>query len=510
MDSRAQKLWQRGIANFQLGNMEAAQANFETFLAREPESGPGLFRLSLVHARCGRFLAAIELGREALTQAPDQIEVLTHLARCHLACGQPEAARTLATRALSLSRDNPVALDSLGVVMTRLDEQALAMELFDQAIALDDSQASLYFNRGLAQKQFGMVEGAERDFESCLALSPTHAKAHWALATLRTQDLASNHLARLRGQLEMKADSAADEEYLALALFKELDDMSDVDGAGQALARGIASRRQRALVSMLERRERIDALISGCNKTLFRPPAQAKAGPAPLFIFGMPRSGVALLGNLLSRHSKIHHLGLQPVFARLLSRQIGRDSSRTFDTTAFEQCGALDFEELGRLYLAEVTSSSGKNLILCECHPMNFQLAGFIASALPRARMLNLVRDPLDNCLSILGHAGGDAGLPSHSPGELAASYLDYQRLMQHWHKVLPDRIMDVDYESLVEKPEMVLRVICSFLGIRYASTLRMGLQLHQRSIGRGARYAAQFPEMKSGLEAPAMKSLIA
>lgn len=490
--------------------MEAAQANFETFLAREPESGPGLFRLSLVHARRGRFLSAIDLGGRALSQAPDQVEVLTHLARCHLACGQPEAARTLATRALALPRENPVALDSLGVVMTRLDEQALAMELFDRAIALDASQSSIYFNRGLAQKQFGLVDGAERDFESCLALSPAHAKAHWGLATLRTQDLASNHLARLRARLEWRAESAADEEYLALALFKELDDMADLDGAGQALDRGIASRQRRGLVSRRERHERADALISVCEKTLFRPPAQAKAGPAPLFIFGMPRSGVALLGNLLSRHSKIHHLGFQPVFSRLLSQQLGRDSSRTFDASAFEQCDALDFEELGRRYLSSVTTAAGRNLILCECQPMNFQFAGFIARALPRARMLNLIRDPMDTCVSILGHAGGDAGLASHDPGGLAADYLDYQRLMQHWHRVLPDRIMDVDYESLVERPEMVLRVICSFLEIRYGSTLRMGLQLHQRSIGRGYRYAARFPELESGLESLDRKSLTA
>jgi len=490
--------------------MDAAQVNFETFLAREPESGPGMFRLSLVHARRGRFLAAIDLGRRALAESPDQIEVLTHLARCHLACGQPEAARTLATRALALPRDNPVVLDSLGVVMTRLDEQALAMELFDQAIALDAGQASMYFNRGLAQKQFDLVEGAERDFEKCLLLSPAHAKAHWALATLRTQDLASNHLGRLKARLALTAGLAADEEYLSLALFKELDDMSDLDGARQALERGIASRHGRAVVSRRERQDRTDALVSVCEDTVFLPAPPVKAATAPLFVFGMPRSGVALLGSLLSRHSKIHHLGLQPVFSRLLSQQLGRDSSRAFEAKEFEQCGTLDFEELGRRYLAEVTSAAGKQLIICECHPMNFQLAGFIARALPRARMLNLVRDPLDNCMSILGFAGGDASLPSHDPGELAASYLDYQRLMQHWHRVLPGRIMDVDYESLVEKPEMVLRVICSFLGIRYASTLRMALHLHQRSIGRGLRYASRFPELVAGLEVPGRKSLTA
>ena len=79
-----------------------------------------------------------------------------------------------------------------------------------------------------------------------------------------------------------------------------------------------------------------------------------------------------------------------------------------------------------------------------------------------------------------------DSSLPGDDPEALAAYYVDYLRLMHHWHDVLPGRMMEVTYESLVDKPEMILRVVCSFLGIRYASSLRLGLQLHQRSQAPG------------------------
>jgi len=478
--------------------MEAAQANFEALLAREPGSGPVRFRLSIVHARRGRLLTAIALAEQALSDEPDRIEVLTHLARCHLLCGHPEAARRLATQALSLPRKQPAALDSLGVVLTRLDEPVLAMELFDQAIALDPDQASRYFNRALAHKQFGQSDAAERDLESCIALKPGHAKAHWMLSTLRTQDLGCNHLQRLRAQLDRTDRSPGEQELLALALFKELDDLADVSAAALALQRGIASR---GAASTRDAPGATDALIAVCDEGFSRPRPLAKGGAAPVFILGMPRSGVALLGKLLSRHSKLQHLGFQPVFSRLLSQELGRDPTRRFDAEMFEQCRAIDFESLGRRYLAEVSPAAGKQLVICESHPMNFQLAGFIARALPGARMLHLMRDPIDNCVSILGHAGAETRLPDHDPAQLAACYREYQRLMQHWHQVLPDRIFDVSYESLVEKPEMVLRVVCSFLGIRYGSALRMGLQLHRRSIGRGARYAPYLPGLAAGLD---------
>jgi hypothetical protein len=86
--------------------------------------------------------------------------------------------------------------------------------------------------------------------------------------------------------------------------------------------------------------------------------------------------------------------------------------------------------------------------------------------------------------------------MPAHEPGRLASTYLDYRRLVLHWGKLMPGRIMDVSYESLVERPETVLRVVCASVGLRYGSALRTGLDLHPRGIGRGARYFQHLPAL--------------
>jgi hypothetical protein len=140
----------------------------------------------------------------------------------------------------------------------------------------------------------------------------------------------------------------------------------------------------------------------------------------------------------------------------------------------------------------------GKPLVVCESRPMNFQLAAFIARALPGARFVHVAREPVDNCLSVLARPGGETSLPSHDTGRLASAYLDYRRLMLHWDRLLPGRMFEVSYESLVEKPETVLRVLCAFLGIRYGSALRTGLMLHARGIGRGARYLGRLPALRA------------
>lgn len=495
MDSRAGKLWQRGMSHFQLGNMEAAQANFESFLSREPHSGPGRFRLSLVLARRGRQQAALVLAEQALATEPERLELLAHRARCLLACGLIEPARAVTLHALSLPRTSPIVMDALAVVLTRLEEQSLALDLFDQAIALDPGQPSLYFNRALARRQFRQSDGAEQDLRTCLALNPMHAKAHWALAGLRKRDDPA-HRAELQSRLDLPM-AGVERELTSLALFRALDNLGDPVAAWPALRAGIASRQPHA--GDLPKAW-ADVLVATCDERFVRAPAATSPPAAPIFIFGMPQSGVALFGSLLSRHSGVQHLGQSQAFAPLLSRALGRDTQRPFQSGDFAHLDQIDCDALGRDFLAASGSARRKPLLVCESRPMDFQLAGVIARALPGARLLHVRRDPLDTCVSILAQASGELALPSGDPSALARYYLQYHRLMQHWHQMLPGRLMDIDYESLVAKPDMVLRVVCSFLGIRYGSSLRMGLSLHTRSIGRGRRYAGQLPELDSGL----------
>jgi tetratricopeptide (TPR) repeat protein len=499
MDSRAEKLWHRGVVHFRQGAMEAAHASFEAFLAREPGSGPGWFRLSLVEARQGRHALAATRAEHSLALDPGHPEVLSHLARCLLRAGAPERARAIAMQALALPRDKPVVLDSLAGVLTRLDEPALALELFDRAIELDPDHASLYFNRALAHRQFGQAEAAERDLEACLARHPGHPKAHWALATLRTQDLAGNHVPRLRRLLDNAMP--AQEEVLALALFKELDDLGDTPAAAQALARGLAARTRRRSTDgtpVAAHAALVDEMLASVDARWLRA-AEASCEAAPVFVVGLPRSGVSLLGGLLSRHPRLHWLGTQQAWGRRLQAAFGAEG-RTLAAGDSERIATLDFNRLGRDYLADVLPAGAKPPIACESTPLDYLQVGFIARALPQARFLHLVRDPVDTCASILFQPGQDHGLAIGDGATAAAWHADYARLMRHWHELLPGRIMDVSYESLVEKPEMMLRVLCSFLGIRYAAALRMGLKLHARSIGRGHRYLAQLPGLGEAL----------
>ena len=51
---------------------------------------------------------------------------------------------------------------------------------------------------------------------------------------------------------------------------------------------------------------------------------------------------------------------------------------------------------------------------------------------------------------------------------ELGEYYLNYQRMMDHWHDVLPGFVLDVNYEEVVGDLETQVRRILDFCGLPF------------------------------------------
>jgi len=93
------------------------------------------------------------------------------------------------------------------------------------------------------------------------------------------------------------------------------------------------------------------------------------------------------------------------------------------------------------------------------------QLVGLdkFASALPRARIIHLVRDPMDTCYAVFKTLFNQAYSYSYDLDELADYYIAHRRLMDHWHRVLPGAILDVAYEDIVADQEREARRILAW-----------------------------------------------
>ncbi len=162
----------------------------------------------------------------------------------------------------------------------------------------------------------------------------------------------------------------------------------------------------------------------------------------PIFILGMPRSGTTLLEQIISYHSEVYgggELDFLPTAINLNENQIENNLE-------------LALDKIRHNYLFNLNKLSKKNLITDKL-PANFKHIGIILEAIPEAKIIHLCRNPMAVCWSnyksnFLSNGGMEY---SHKQEDIAEFYIEYHELMLFWNKKYSGKIINLDYEKLVQ-----------------------------------------------------------
>ncbi|MCX2980994.1 sulfotransferase [Halieaceae bacterium IMCC14734] len=215
---------------------------------------------------------------------------------------------------------------------------------------------------------------------------------------------------------------------------------------------------------------------------------------APVFLVGMPRSGTKLLRDLLNRHPNIRipetesvilpmlvkewpdfgDLSVEANFDKFFSRvskqlffEYLRQDNRPMTQVMWksyiqEYTPAGIFEALVR---ADTNNRYGSDIIWGDKSPSYINHVGLIADIYPRARVIHIVRDVRDYCLSISKAWGKNKYRASYRWGQSVTKGRVEGR-------VLGERYLQVNYETLIESPEVVLRSICNMLELEFSAEM--------------------------------------
>jgi Flp pilus assembly protein TadD len=450
-----------------------------------------------VHGIAG--VACLELGqpdeaagylRRASELDPARADFATLHAKAACALGSHGEAMGAVDRALALHPSDPMTLDTLGIVCVRMQSHEKAALAFRRAVALAPDHAPFRFNLATALIGLGDVEAAEIELERCIALAPRYWNPHLALAQLRRQTPERNHLTRLLPLLEGNSTDPGARTYLNMALSKEFDDLGEHSRAYAHLVQAKASARLRVRY----RAEEDEVLFSQLMQSFpDRPPAPAgDPSEEPIFVVGMPRSGTTLVERILSCHPQVHGAGELQNFANTLQRISGHRGSFIADPQAMADIERLDWKALGAGYISSTRPGTGHTPRFVDKLPHNFLFIGFIARALPNAKIVCLRRDPVDTCLSNFRQLfEPDAAHFGYSFDLLDTGryYLLFDRLMRHWKRIFPGRILELQYENLVADQESATRQLLDFCGLSWNDAC---LQFHENTAPVATLSAAQ------------------
>lgn len=449
-------------------NWQAAHAGFSRVVEREPLHAEAMLHLCHLEARAGHYRASRDWAvRAAASDRPMPAESTCRLVRRLRGFSEATALRAFVSRLLDDPRAPHAVLVESAWQLSSLNDLDLAQRCVDKvlSVAPHDPTASLVRGHLLAHR--GRVDEAGRQLAAVVRRSPRLAIGWWLLSRLRTQDARSNHVAPLRALLRTPGIKPSDVAVYARALHKELDDLGDHAGAWQALELLCRSSRTAWRYDRTRNRAIFDALVDWPTTAAGMPFAEEDA-TTPIFIVGMHRSGTTLLEQLLDGSPEVRALGELDDFAAAMRDATDHPCAGTLDRATVERSVDVDFAGVGRRYMQGLQWRLGEERLFTDKHPANFLNIGFILRALPRARILHLVRDPVETCFSNLRELFFGINSYAHDQLDLADYFLQYRRLMAHWHSAFPGRILDVSYAGLTGDTEATMRDVAGHCGIAY------------------------------------------
>lgn len=348
------------------------------------------------------------------------------------------------------------------------NRQELAIEFLDEAYRADPDYPPTLVSRGQVLTYLGRLDEARRCFERCIKRAPELPQAYWHLAHIRKASRNDNQIDALRRRLHQAQSGSDAKALLSFALHKELDDLGDFAGAWQALVEGCNAKRAMLGYDRAESRRLFDELHDWRPKTGHDTDSGGHGRTRPIFILGMHRSGTTLLEQMLDASEDVICTGELYDFTTAMRYATDHHCRGVIDREIVVRARDIDFREVGKRYLDGLQWRVGTARAFTDKLPSNFLNLGFICEALPDARILHMVRDPVEVCFSNLRELFSDANPYSYDQDELAEWYQLYARLMQDWESRYPGRILNVAYSELVADPRRTMKAVAEFCGIDY------------------------------------------
>lgn len=472
------------------GDWPAVRRLASGFVSAPSTAAEAQFLLGLADAQDGRVSAGLARMEAAVAQHPTA-EYHAQQARLLILLRRDADAHAAACAAEALGPTDALTLDTIGNIYTRLGDHDAARRCFEPAVALAGDNIEFRYNLAMALGFVGRVVEAAAQHEIILAQAPTNGRAHYALSGLAKASREHNHIDRLTAVLAQRL-SADDALRVRYALAKEHEDCGDAAAAFRQLDAANTVHRAQIGYDFAGDAAIFDAIEAGFARPGFFP-GDSDIVEAPIFIVGIPRTGTTLVDRILSSHANVHSAGELQAMPLAVKQLAGTRSRRVTDPETIAASGALSPAAVGAAYLAHARqhrrSQAGRFI---DKLPANFLYVGYIARALPAARIVCLRRHPIDTVWSNYKNLFASTSpyyAYSHDLLDTARYYARFDRLMAFWERLLPGRVLQLSYEALVADQEAESRRLFAHCGLAWTDA---ALAFHTNSAAVATPSAAQ------------------
>lgn len=417
--------------------------------------------------------------------------------------GLHEEALIILNQLLLTAPHQPSLLYQRGVALRSLGSIDLAMTSF--RAALKYAPASGDINAAIANGYLtqGNVEKAKCYYKKSFTIDPNHPVCLMNLVKMGDYREESPIIQKLLALYEDANIPSANRPPVCFALGNYYEKKNDRKRAFSYYQEGNqAAARLYPDYKIETDCERIDHIIE-----VFTPELLKTLSPvgnpheAPIFILGMPRSGTTLVEHILSSHTQVYGAGETTAMSILALKALPYRTSGVQYPHAVTIAAPAMLQKLAAQYIKHLHKYASTNkAFICDKMPTNFLFIGLIHILFPNARIIHCKRDPMDTCWSIYKHLFEEGQHYSYDQKTLGTFYTYYQKLMQHWHRLLPGKIFEVEYEQMVENTETTIRDLLEYCGLPFEKNC-LHFYRTQRNVATASAMQVRRPIYKTSLK---------
>ena len=440
--------------------------------------------------------SCLVFDKDNIEVALDYIDVLIKRQKYGKALEQAE-------RLYDRDKNNLSFMIAYAVTLQQTNNQIEALDIYNKILTIDKNNSEVLVSKGHLQKTFGDVDASINSYKNSYQIDKYYGDAYWSLANLKTYEFTDDEISKLEDMIDDEYLNDSEKIYMNFALGKAYEDRDEFELSFKHYQSGNVLKKQFTKFDLEMFNEECQNQKEVCSKDLFTSKQDwGLPSKEPIFILGLPRVGSTLLEQILASHSKVeatHELpNILALSHKLNLRKVLDKASRYPDILL--SLSAPQLKMIGEQYINDAEVFRSDKPFFIDKMPNNFRHIGLIKLILPNAKIIDIRRNSMSACFSCYKQLFAEGQEFTYDFNDLAGYYNNYVELMDHWNKVLPDQILSINYEDLVNDFESSVNKILDYCDLPFEEEC-LSFYKNKRSVRTPSSEQVRQPIYKSGID---------
>jgi tetratricopeptide (TPR) repeat protein len=359
----------------------------------------------------------------------------------------------------------------LSTALFRTDRYQEAIDIYNDILKLEPKNTDVMLSMGHLYKTSGEIDKSINCYQTAYKTDKYFGDSYWSLANLKTYTFSESEVISLDKMVNDPYVSVDEKTFMHFALGKAYEDLNEYEKSFNHYKEGNLIKKSKALFNVDDFEKECTNQIEVCTDDLFEMKSKwGSESKAPIFILGLPRVGSTLIEQILSSHSLVeptHELpNIISTALRLNERKSQDKKSRYPDILL--SLSSPQLKLIGDKYIKDSEVFRSDKPYFIDKMPNNFRHIGLIKLILPNAKIIDIRRSSMSACFSCFKQLFAEGQEFTYDLKDLAGYYNNYVELMNHWNKVLPNQILSINYEDVVNNFEDSVRDILEYCEIPF------------------------------------------